>query len=95
MGNPSLPTPVNPANALLQPVPYAMVAGTIETPQGTIGIVTIRHPAGEVTAYLTRDQIQSWERALHDLAAMISPSGLQVVRGTSIRMPDEKPLTGG
>jgi hypothetical protein len=75
-------TPANPANYLLQPVPYFLVTGTIETPKGIYGIITLRHPAGEVTAYVTREEILGWEHQLHELGLLVSPAGLHVVRGT-------------
>lgn len=46
--------PMNLANALVQPVPTAIVDGVLDSSQGPVAVVTFRHPAGEYT-FMTQD----------------------------------------
>lgn len=57
---------MNPGNPLLQPVPCQAEAVVLTDPgtgQQALAF-TIRHPAGEITVFLSRDQGETWRDML-------------------------------
>lgn len=78
------------ANPLLARVPARLETGTIQSPDGMVlGVVTVRTQSTTVSPILTAAELDTWIKAMQDLAAMLRrpvvaramPAGMNLLNG--------------
>jgi hypothetical protein len=79
---------VDMANPMLTQVPAQLDTGSVGTPSGKLGVLTIRTASTTLTVFLTQDDLRTWSGLLTGLADQLggsivvaSPLDIAAVRG--------------
>lgn len=63
-------------NPLLDRAAVRLETGSLETPDGTLGIITIRTPTTTLTVFLPAEDIRSWTGVLAELGDQVNGTSL-------------------
>lgn len=76
MPHPQAPQLIDGGNALLNRTPFTMSTGSIETPDGRLGVLTIRTPSTTLTLFGQAEDFRNHATLLSDLAGKLEGNGL-------------------
>lgn len=76
MPHPQAPQLVDAGNSLLSKAPFTMSTGSIETPDGRLGVLTIRTPSVTLTLFGQAQDFRNHAELLSDLAGKLEGNGL-------------------
>lgn len=75
-------TPFDTGNPLLARAPVRLETGTLDTPDGKLGALTLRSATTTMTAFLTAEDLRTWSDLLGQLADSLS--GVTVVAASPV-----------
>jgi hypothetical protein len=76
MPHPQAPVLVDAGNPLLSRTDCQLDTGSIETPDHTLGVITVRTPSTTLTVFLPAQDVKQWQEALGQLAGQLDSGGL-------------------
>lgn len=82
MPHPQAKLLVDAGNTLLGRLPSTLDTGSIETPDGVLGVLTIRTPTTTLTLFLDAGELTDWKEVLGGLAEQLGGSGPGLARAT-------------
>lgn len=72
MPHPQAQVLVDPGNKLLNQVPAQLDTGTIDTPDGVFGVLTVRTPSATLTVFLTPADVKNWSEVISGLSDQLA-----------------------